>query len=337
MTEGIETVELDCTLGIAWIKNWQPDVISAHDAATWVLDASSEMAIPYVDTLHGLLPLLERSSANEIARGKRIAKVIAVSELERERYLTVNPTFPSDRIVVIPNGVNDWQRTPRERSAARDRWGVTEEYVFLSLARHCMQKNSFGLISAFDEVVAQYPNAHLVIAGRRDDSAYFAQVERLRASLKCQERVHLRDHYADPSELLTLADGFVLDSFFEGWSLASMEALYAGVPVVLSDVGGAREQVGAGGFRGHLVANPLGDPINIDRDKLWRARFSRQVNREALVDAMSSLVSNRDYYFFNRERLKEESAMRFAPDVCLRSHALVLTNAAERGVVSETA
>ena len=47
-----------------------------------------------------------------------------------------------------------------------------------------------------------------------------------------------------PPHLLAAADGFVLDSFFEGWSLASMEALFAGVPMVLSEVGGAREQIG---------------------------------------------------------------------------------------------
>jgi glycosyltransferase involved in cell wall biosynthesis len=207
--------------------------------------------------------------------------------------------------------------------------GIQDEYVFVSLARHCLQKNTYGLVAAFADVAARHPEAHLVIAGRPDDAAYFAQVVRLRGLVACRERIHLRDHNPNPAELLALADGFVLDSFFEGWSLASMEALYAGVPVVLSEVGGASEQVGADGERGYLIPNPVGDPLRVNWETIRETRFARQVNRDALVKAMSSLVTNRASWLAGRQRLMSESAVRFDPEICLRSHAQVLAAAAK--------
>jgi len=57
---------------------------------------------------------------------------------------------------------------------------------------------------------------------------YFAQVMRLRDALACRDRIHLRDHTPNPAELLALA----MVSFStrsSSWSLASMEALHAGV------------------------------------------------------------------------------------------------------------
>ena len=215
--------------------------------------------------------------------------------------------------------------------AVRERLGLTGQCLFVSLARHCLQKNSYGLVAAFGEFARKHPEAHLVIAGRPEDIRYYRQIARLRDSLPCRERIHLRDHATAPAELLAAADGFVLDSFFEGWPLASMEALFAGVPVVLSDVGGAREQIGDDPSRGYLVSNPLGDPLSVDWDSVGAARYRMQPNRDELVAAMERLVDDREYYLSGREHLAAESAARFSADICLGRHADVL-----RAVVAGT-
>jgi hypothetical protein len=82
----------------------------------------------------------------------------------------------------------------------------------------------------------------------------------------------------------------VLNSFFEGWSLASMEALCAGVPVVGSDVVGAREQLGTDRSRGYLIRNPLGDPLDVNWTAIEAVAYARQTNREELTEAMCALV-----------------------------------------------
>jgi glycosyltransferase involved in cell wall biosynthesis len=174
------------------------------------------------------------------------------------------------------------------------------------------------------------PEAHLVLAGDVQDARYFSKLLRLRDSLPCADRVHLRGHTAAPGALLAAADGFVLDSFHEGGPLSSMEALCAGIPVVLSDAGSAREQVDNDEARGYVVTNPLGAPLPMSWEMVAKARFRPQVNRAEFASKMDLLVAERDSYAAAREKLAAESMRRFSADACLARHAQVLTMAARR-------
>jgi glycosyltransferase involved in cell wall biosynthesis len=328
-SSGIEVYEADATGALGWIEQWRPDVITAHGAPEWMVDIAQKADVPYVDNLHGMHTHFGADWNAEAERAAKVSAIISVSDLIARQYLAGNPHFPGERIVTIPNGVDDERRISGDRDAVRARLGLTDEYVFVSLARHCQQKNSYGLIAAFGELARRHPEAHLVIAGKPDQPRYYRQTLQLRADLPCQDRIHLRDHAAAPAALLAAADGFVLDSFFEGWSLASMEALYAGLPVALSEVGGAREQIGEDPDRGYLVANPLGDPIAVSWESLAAARFQPQVNHDELVSAMENLIADRERYRANRDRLAAESGARFSANQCLARHAAVLNAVAQ--------
>ena len=324
-SSGVDVYEADEHNAAGWIERWRPDVITAHGAPDWVLEIAQRVGVPYVDNLHGMHTHFWADWEAEASRAAKLSAIVSVSELIRQQYLAGIGNFPPDRIVTIPNGVDEQRRVSGERAAVRARLGLTDEYLFVSLARHCQQKNSYGLMTAFDDVARRRPEVHLVIAGRPDQSRYYRQMLRLRDELPSRNRIHLRDHAAAPAELLAAADGFVLDSFFEGWSLASMEALFAGLPVVLSDVGGAREQIGDNPERGYLVANPLGDPLRVNWASLAVARYRPQVNRVELATAMERLIADRDEYIDNRKRLAAESVVRFSAEGCLARHAAILT------------
>jgi glycosyltransferase involved in cell wall biosynthesis len=317
--------------GRQWIRDFAPDVISAHGALGWALDEASTLGVPYVDVLHGMHSLFSTDWAAEERRNRKLARIIAVSEQVRLQYLSGAPSFPPERIVTIPNGVDDVRRVAVDRAAARAALGLKDEFLFVSLARHCLQKNTYALVAAFEEVAAAHPDAHLLIAGRVEDAMYGSQVRTLRDSLAARDRIHLRDHAPNPALLLAAADGFVLDSFFEGWALASMEALHAGLPVVASDVGGAREQLGEPGVRGRLVGNPLGDPLFMTWESMGAAQYAPQVNRGELVTAMSAVVRDRAHWAQQREALAAESAQRFHPDACLAAHAELLRSVVRVG------
>ncbi|WP_168225717.1 glycosyltransferase family 4 protein [Pseudarthrobacter sp. NIBRBAC000502771] len=324
--EGLEVVRLNAEDCEAWLRFWRPDVVSAHGVPKWMLESAAACSIPVVETLHGMHNQFNVDGVQVRARRDLLAGLVSVSEMVRRQYLAVDVDCEPDFITNIPNGVVSSPRPSISRENARRLLGLTDEYLFVSLARHCLQKNNFGLASAFSEVAEVVPNAHLLICGRPDDASYAEQVLELKNRMRHGGRLHLRDHTQQPRVLLSAADGFVLNSFFEGWALASMEALMSGVPVVMSDVGGAREQLADKPKWGCLVSNPLGDPLVVDWKSMAASRFQRQQNREELIAAMLSF--SRDRAWSRSEGIAVEAARRFDADVCLSRHAKVLEAAA---------
>ncbi len=329
---GVEVYEADEDAVGAHIEQWAPDVISAHGAPFSVFTAAERARVPFVENLHGQYGVFgtEWRWHREASAGSTLAAVVVVSDLLRRDYLACNPEFPPDRLVTIPNAVNPGPRLRGNRAATRRRLGITNEYLFVSLARHCVQKNTFGLVAAFGEMAIHHPGAHLVLAGRPDDYRYFNKVLQLRDSLPCSDRIHLRDHTMTPGALLAAADGFVLDSFFEGGPIASMEAMFAGVPVVLSDMGCAREQVADDPDRGYVVTNPLGNPLAATWETVGAAKFRPQVNQAEFASRMDTLVAERERYAAGRERLAAESVRRFSANAWLARHATLLISVAHR-------
>jgi glycosyltransferase involved in cell wall biosynthesis len=326
--EGILVSELLSEEGRQWLGRNRPDVISAHDPPEWVLQAADALRIPVVETLHEVPTPIGTDWDKEPARSRYITTIVAVSELVRRQYLRGNPGFNGAAIVTIPNAFNVSSRSPVDRAKARAWLGLEDEFLFISLARHALQKNAYGLVAAFADVARANPNAHLLISGRVNDRPYTEEVRRLRESVPERERIHLRENLPNPSALLAAADGFVLDSFFEGWPLASMEALSAGLPVIMSDVGGAREQLGLDGTCGYIVPNPLGDPESVSWEAAGRERFRPQANKNELVAAMTSVIRDRERWASVRPNLVAASKQRFSARTCAEQHANVLRRAA---------
>ncbi len=225
--EGVHVVDLKGSELKRWMVEFRADVMSVHGAPDSVIQMAADLSVPAVETLHGMHTLFDMHPDAVAARSQLVAGIVAVSELVRAQYLHLDGSISAERVLTIPNGV-DTQRLARvSRAKMRDLLGLEDEFLFVSLSRHCLQKNTYGIAAAFDDVSRRLSNVHLVIAGRADDRQYASQVSALKDRMRWGDRLHLRDHADSPSALLAAADGFVLDSFFEGWALASMEALGA--------------------------------------------------------------------------------------------------------------
>lgn len=336
LEEGVEVVDLASDNCENWIRNWRPDVLSVHGAPDWVLEAGAACSVPIVETLHGMHNQFNADPAEVASRRELLAGLVSVSEMVRQQYLAIDHQCTPDSVVTIPNGVQAKRQQTVPREQARAMLGLGDEHLFVSLSRHCLQKNTYGLASAFSRVADAIPEAHLLICGRPDDTAYAGQVARLKSKMRHGGRLHLRDHSPHPGVLLSAADGFVLDSFFEGWALSSMEALIAGIPVIVSDVGGAREQLAGHPEWGLLVSNPLGNALEVDWASMSAARFERQSNQEELVAAMVSFARDQAWDT-SRQSFASDASARFDGNLCLQRHAQVLEAAAAGAPIAETA
>lgn len=305
------------------------DVISAHAPALWALEAAQRWGVPVVETLHGAPTPLTSDWIAEPVRASYITAFVAVSQQVRRHYLAGNPGYPPDAVVAIPIGYDATARPSQARGPARAWLGLRDEFVFTSLGRLSAEKNTYGLVAAFAEMAAAESNCHLLVGGRVDDPTYAHHVLRLIGGQPrhVQARIHLRGNTNEVAAVLAASDCFVMDSFYEGWGMASVEALAAGIPVIRSETGGAIEQVGDARQRGYMVANPLGSEA-VNWESISWARFIDQANKGELVGAMRAAYEDRHIWAARRDALSTEAANLFPLSECVERHNAVLAHAA---------
>jgi glycosyltransferase involved in cell wall biosynthesis len=143
--------------------------------------------------------------------------------------------------VVVPNPV-DLVRTPMRVASKR------HSPVLLFLSRLDPKKGLDLLLPAFARVRLQYPEALLVIAG--DGPAVFIEgLKRQSRQLGVESAVVWAGFLQgdEKSEALGSADVFVLPSYSENFGVAVVEAMGAGLPVVVSDQVGIHREVASAG------------------------------------------------------------------------------------------
>ena len=216
---------------------------------------------------------------------------IAVSA-EGRRLLAARAGLDPRRTVQIGNGVDVRRFVPasrEDRLALRRRLlGVREPdgAVCCTVARLTAQKGLDVLVEAAAILRARRggPPARFLVVG---DGDLRAPIERLIARLGVADTVELVGA-RPPEEIpswLAAADLFVLPSYYEGLSLAVMEAMASGLPVVVTDVSGSAELVPTAAD-GRVVrpgdARGLADAIGeLLADPELRAALGRRAHRRA--------------------------------------------------------
>src|SRR5262249_46850678 len=110
------------------------------------------------------------------------------------------------------------------------------------------------LIRAAKIILKSRPNTHVIILGRGNLKDTLHQEAE---SLGIKDRIHLLGYRDDVSSWLRQFDVFTLPSLSEGLPMSLLEAMAAGVPVVVTGVGGMPEVV-SDGLTGFVV--PAEDP-----------------------------------------------------------------------------
>ena len=147
------------------------------------------------------------------------------------------------------------------RLAVRDLLGLTpDQPVLLSVGRQEEQKGHRYLIEAMDVVLAQAPDAVLLLAGRRGHAS--PEIQEALRRIRAPERVRILDHRDDVGDLLAAADLFVFPSLWEGLGGAVIEAMAMALPIVASDLDVFREYVDEGSD-GNARLVPPQDPAGL--------------------------------------------------------------------------
>lgn len=231
------------------------DLAHSHEftMAVYGAWAAWRAGIPHVITMHGgsyYAARLRRRVALRaaIALSQRTVTVSSAVAVRLARDLCLRRS----RITVVPNGVHCIRP---ERSTLREELRLDRgDRLLVSVGNLYPVKGHRHLIDALALLSGGHPTLHLAIAGRgalADELCARAREHGL------ADRLHLLGLRSDVAAVLAAADVFVLPSLSEGLPLALLEAMFAGRPIVATDVGEVAVAL-AGGEAGLLVEP--GDP-----------------------------------------------------------------------------
>ena len=230
------------------IKRLNPDLIHAHELispATTAIAARKLFGIPVVATVHG------SGLSSDVLRLKRrflgktrlkilcreIAAFCVISAVIDRELATEG--VPVQKRISIPNGVDTGRfapLAPAQKKALRSRLALpAEARIVIFVGRLAPEKRVDLLTGIWRSVRQAVPRALLLILGSGPEEAGLKQ--------RAGDGILFLGSQPDVTPYLQAADLFVLPSAAEGLSLALLEALACGLPVIATSVGGNPEVI----------------------------------------------------------------------------------------------
>lgn len=250
-----------------FINEFRPDVVNAHLFRSVVVAAPLARwhGVPaVVETYHGREAWrtgpLRGSFLPDRVLVRFVDRVIAVSEAARD-FLVRAKGYPAAKVVVVANGRDLSVFIPgTERDPARKELGVDRSTPLVGVVgRLETQKGHLHLLDAWPHVVAEFPDARLVVIG--EGSLHPALDDQARR-LGIAGSVIFTGFRDDVPRLLDALDVLALPSLYEGMPLTAIEAAAMARPIVATAVDGTPEVV-ADGATGLLV--PPADSAALSR------------------------------------------------------------------------
>ncbi len=221
------------------------DVVNAHGYGCPLVDVLG-LFVPgrkLVFTLHGFLYRIPTGGGPLAAAYRAYDAMLGSRVLHKAAVVTAVSSFTAGEAaqrgrgdaVVVPNGCTP--TAPGALSGAVAREAAKGPYL-LGVGRLQHFKGYEVAIAGLRRLRDAGRSLRLLIAG--DDAGHEAELRALAARLQLSDAVSFLGRVS-PAEVATLLAGataFVLTSHSESFSIATLEALNAGVPAVLSRLGG---------------------------------------------------------------------------------------------------
>ncbi|HEX3000675.1 MAG TPA: glycosyltransferase family 4 protein, partial [Armatimonadota bacterium] len=276
---------------MAFIRAHNIRLLHAHGTSLFTAVAASFFA-PHPAVLwhdhFGRYAVEERPVTLYRALIRRVQGVIAVNQ-PLANWARNRLHVPATQVWYIPNFVPAVAQQPLPESLP----GVPGARI-VCVANLRPEKDHLTLLRALAQVIKEFPQAHLLLAGATSDPAYLARIQAERDRLALAEHLSILGSREDVAAILQHCDIGVLSSASEGLPLALLEYGMAGLPVVVTCVGQCPEVVDEG-RAGILV--PPGDTADLadalrtllrspQRRSLLGEQLRRRVQRHYSAEAV---------------------------------------------------
>lgn len=256
--------------------------------------------VPVICTFHGYIDCrhgdrLQRLKLNLI--GLCAKRIVTVSDGLKDFFVS-RTSIGRHKYVTIYNGIDTEKKCAITRAEARRIFGLSDTDIVIGAIGNVKPAKGYDvLIKAAKILAGKNENYRFIIAGNTANDQY-DDLLKLRDKLQLQDKLFFLGFVENTDAFLRALDVFVLSSVSEGFSLATIEAMYAGIAVVATRSGGPQEIV-TYGLNGVLVG--VGD-----------------VNE--LVSSIVQIID--DPVFMNKlaENAKNEVAARFSIEAAVKKY-----------------
>ncbi|MHC1696765.1 MAG: glycosyltransferase [Geobacteraceae bacterium] len=168
------------------------------------------------------------------------------------REIMACPFMNPDQVTMIRNAIEQQPfHVAGQRASCRSEFGLDPDSIVIGSSGRLEKVKRYDLmLQGFTTIFERFPNSRLMLIG---DGSLKTDLEFLAKELGIADAVIWTGFRKDVPRLLTALDIYVQSSVNEGLSLSILEAMAAGKPVIITDVGGARELVD-NGRTGILIA-----------------------------------------------------------------------------------
>lgn len=218
-------------------------------------------------------------------RGEMIRRIICVSEAVRE---TMAGITDAQRLCVINPGIDSIP--PGKNYLLHTELSLPEDAFLIGTAGALeKEKDPGAFLKIAGDVIRENKSVHAVIAG---DGSLRGMLEQEIRNQSLQGRVHLLGFRNDVKLLLSELDLFLLTSRSEGFPLAPVEAMQAGIPVIARQYPGVDELI-PDSRCGFIVSSEAGAVelvLELLPDIKRRSEIGRQARERALLFSVDRLI-----------------------------------------------
>ena len=302
-------------------KEGKFDVIHAHDwlVANAAKALKNAFDIPIVATIHateaGRNSGIHDDTQRYINDTEWLLTYEATEVIVNSNYMKnhVQGLFglPFDKINVIPNGINltNFNGVDRDYDFRRQ-YAMDNEKIILYVGRLVYEKGVQHLISAMPKILENYHDAKLIIAGKGGMlDELKGQAEAMGLSNKVYFTGYLNSKQVQ--KMYKCADVAVFPSTYEPFGIVALEAMLAGVPTVVSDIGGLNEIVdhGINGMKSYAGnSNSIADSvISLLYDKQLAANVSKKAKQKVKEEFNWNKIAQDTHYIYEQAICKTMS------------------------------
>ena len=277
---------------IKLVRREKIDLIQAHLLGSNVYASLAGLLTrtPVIATFHGMVDVGVQERfiwMKQLILNLGSRRIVFVSH-SLLKHLSQRMRFVTTKCTIIYNGVDFDRFNNINRQQVRHLLGIKEnEICIISVGDIRESKGHNILIDAASRILCDHNNVKFVVAGDKSTTLGKKVIDACN-KLGLSDKIIFLGYRNDIPDLLVAADIFALPSTKEGFSIATIEAMGASIPVIVTRSGGPEEIVSNDNIGILIPANNAKALANAIDKLIRNPGIRKKMSENALLHAMQT-------------------------------------------------